>query len=291
MEPVQESASWSRKQACEEELLRIAREELSGEASLLFLKPRSYEVIYHYSDQRQNAVSWLPIRAEDTVLEIGAGCGVLTEALSFMAGQVVSVEASEKLSQAASLRLQGAENVILQNGPWQQLKEEWKEKSFDWILLPEETELDSPAQAALLKSYLAPGGHLVLFLTNPYGLSFFAGVREPESGRYFESIEGYPSGAKAAAYPLSVWKNALEQAGFGEMACYYPFPDHRFPNRIFSDSYLPTRGELHNESCSLKYDRLRLFDEQKAWDKLVEAGLFPQFANSWILMAEDSWKE
>ena len=56
------------------------------------------------------------IGADDLVLEIGAGTGVLTEALARRAGRVVAVEYDPRLAERARRRLAGYPNVLVVTG-------------------------------------------------------------------------------------------------------------------------------------------------------------------------------
>ena len=67
---------------------------------------------------------------------------------------------------------------------------------------------------------------------------------------------------------------------------FYPYPDYKFPLMVYSDDYLPKRGELHNNLCNMDRQRLLLFDETRAYDSLVEEGQFPEFSNSFLVILE-----
>ena len=67
---------------------------------------------------------------------------------------------------------------------------------------------------------------------------------------------------------------------------FYPYPDYKFPLAVYSDEYLPKRGELHNNLCNMDRQRLLLFDETRAYDSLVDEGQFPEFSNSFLVILE-----
>lgn len=46
---------------------------------------------------------------------------------------------------------------------------------------------------------------------------------------------------------------------------------------VYSDAYLPGRGELSNNLRNFDRDRMLLFDEKSAFDGIVEEGLFSVF--------------
>ena len=77
----------------------------------------------------------------------------------------------------------------------------------------------------------------------------------------------------------------LRQTGFRENDFYYPMPDYKLPREVYSDSYLPGPGSIRNTAVAYDRDRFLFFDESKAFDAICEDGLFPQFANSFLIIS------
>ena len=50
---------------------------------------------------------------------------------------------------------------------------------------------------------------------------------------------------------------------------------------VYTDAYLPGKGELHDNIRNFDRDRMLLFDEKSAFDGIVEDGLFSVFENSY----------
>jgi precorrin-6B methylase 2 len=70
-----------------------------------------WPVLYHLSEERQNIVSWLPLKKTDRVLEIGCGCGAITGALCRRAGHVDAVEISPRRAEIAAWRNKDCANL------------------------------------------------------------------------------------------------------------------------------------------------------------------------------------
>ena len=66
----------------EDELLSIVKEASRVEYPDIIEKKGSWPILYHLSPLRANIVDWLPIHKSDKVLEIGSGCGAITDKLS-----------------------------------------------------------------------------------------------------------------------------------------------------------------------------------------------------------------
>ena len=79
----------------------------------------------------------------------------------------------------------------------------------------------------------------------------------------------------------------LQEAGFGKNQWYYPMPDYKLPREIYSDSRLPVHGSIRGTCTAYDRDRYELMDENLCYDSVCEDGLFPQFANSFLIISEE----
>ena len=61
----------------EDELLEIARSTREENLNQVIAEKKDWACLYHFSEIRQNIISWLPIEKYDHVLEIGSGCGAI----------------------------------------------------------------------------------------------------------------------------------------------------------------------------------------------------------------------
>jgi len=131
-------------------------------------------------------------------------------------------------------------------------------------------------------------GRLVIAIENRLGLKYWAGCREDHSGRYFDGIESYQNGPVPA---VTFSKPALEQyirgAGFTAYQFYYPYPDYKFMEMLYSDRRPPDASELSMNIRNFDRDRLLLFNERKAYEGITRDGLYPTFSNSFLVMTGD----
>ena len=77
----------------------------------------------------------------------------------------------------------------------------------------------------------------------------------------------------------------LKQAGYQDIIFYYPYPDYNFTSCIYSDNNLPRVGELFQNLNHWDQNRIQLFDESKAFDNVIQSGYFPEFSNSFLIVA------
>ena len=95
------------------------------------------------------------------------------------------------------------------------------------------------------------------------------------------SVRGY-----LGAVARNKAKNKFREAGFDRFRFFYPYPDYKFPMSIYSDEYLPKTGELRQNLENFDRSRMMLFDEARALDSIIKAGLFPLFSNSYFIELE-----
>lgn len=274
----------------EDELLDIVKNYSPVEYAKVIEERKSWPILYHLSALRENIVDWIPMKKTDKVLEVGSGCGAITGALARKAGSVTCVDLSKKRSLINAYRHSECDNVTIHVGNFKDIEPELP-KDFDYICLIGVFEYgqgyiggQTPYQDFLniLLPHLARGGRLVIAIENKYGLKYFAGCKEDHLGTWFSGIENYVSGGGVRTFSRRGLERIFRGCGVREYHFYYPYPDYKFMTALYSDAYLPGKGELTNNLRNFDRDRMLLFDEKNAFDGIAEDGLFPIFSNSFI---------
>ena len=274
----------------EDEILEIVKKYSTVEYDRIIAERKSWPILYHLSALRENIVDFLPIKKTDKVLEVGSGCGAITGALSRKAGSVTCVDLSKKRSLINAYRHSESENVTIHIGNFTDVEPDLP-ADYDYICLIGVFEYgqayiggSTPYEDFLkiLQKHLAPGGRIVIAIENKYGLKYFAGCKEDHLGDWFSGIENYPNGGVVRTFSRKKLEKIFDACGVGERSFYYPYPDYKFMTTVYSDAYLPGRGELSNNLRNFDRDRMLLFDEKSAFDGIVEEGLFSVFSNSYI---------
>lgn len=256
---------------------------------------KNWAVLFSLSHIRWNAVEWLPVEKKDRVLEIGSQEGSLTGILAEKAGAVTCIEPSTQKCRVNALRNRERENIEIYNGAYRDVVPQLEEK-YDWIFMIGAFEAGrmlmdgtAPYRDLLMsaKELLAPGGSIVIASQNRLGLRYFAGCREEYSGKYFGGMEGYREDAQKRTFSRPELEKIIRSAGLEEMQFYYPYPDYRLPMTIYSDAHLPKVGELWDNLRNFDRERYLMFDESKAFDQIIEDGLFPVFSNSYLVVIRE----
>lgn len=276
--------------AVEDELLEIARELSPVEYGKVIEERKNWPILYHLSPLRENIIDWIPMDKSTKVLEVGSGCGAITGALSRKAGSVTCVELSKKRSLINAYRHSQCDNVTIHVGNFKDVEPDLP-SDFDYICLIGVFEYgqsyiggEKPFEDFLriLLAHLAPGGRIVIAIENKYGLKYFAGCKEDHLGTWFSGIENYADGGGVRTFGREGLEKIFESCGVKKVQFYYPYPDYKFMNTLYSDARLPGKGELSDNLRNFDRDRMLLFDEKNAFDGILEEGLFPVFSNSYL---------
>ena len=248
------------------------------------------EILYHLSDIRKNLLSWYPFDKESSILEIGAECGALTGLFCERASRVVAVDNSKIKSEINAYR-NNFDNLEIICGDVKSIKFEEK---FDYVTLigvleyaGEIMSSDTPFEdlLKLAKDLLKPGGHLIIAISNKYGLKYWAGAREDHTGVAFDGIQGYGSEVKVRTFSRKELTDLITGAGLKETEFYYPIPDHKLPLEVMSSEYISKYHNMHGHTPSYDRDRVVLFNEAKATETLIRDGMYEDFANSFLVFA------
>lgn len=278
--------------AIEDELLDIVKNAARIEYPMIIEEKGSWPILYHLSPLRANIVDWLPIDKNSKVLEVGSGCGVITERLSEKAGEVVCVDLSAKRSHINAYRNQDCDNITIHVGNFADIEPELP-KDFDYVCLIGAFEYGqsyihskTPYEDFLeiMLRHVKEDGRLVIAIENKFGLKYFAGCKEDHLGTYFSGLEGYPEGGSARTFTRAGLERILKACGVKDYSFYYPYPDYKFPTVIYSDRRLPGIGELTDNIRNFDRDRMVLFNEKYVFDSVIKDGLFPGFSNSYMVV-------
>ena len=268
----------------------VPREGINAEIN----KQRKWPILYHFSHLRENIILSVPISKEDKILEIGAGCGAITGGLASRGGSVHAIELSMKRSMINAYRNKDKDNLKISVGNFEDVEKSLTEK-YDLITLIGVFEYgegfiktDTPYVdwLKMCKKHLSEKGKIVIAIENKYGLKYFAGWKEDHTSRYFEGIEGYRKSSNVRTFAKDELTRIVHEAGFEKTTYYYPYPDYKFPLKLFSDDYLPNPMELGVNDLNFDHERIQLFDETIVFQEVINDGLFPLFSNSFLVIIE-----
>ncbi len=127
----------------------------------------------------------------------------------------------------------------------------------------------------------------MIAVDNKFGLKYFAGDPEKILNKKFESLIGYNNEKeKIETFTKARLERKLREIGYNTNF-YYPLPDYKMPNVIFSEKQLPRYTSIdkyhpyHQENSTLLFNEIDVFREILKNDK----DMFPFFANSFLVEA------
>lgn len=226
------------------------------------------EYLYALSDIRQNLLEWYPFEGSEQVLELGSGYGALTGLLAERAAHVTVLDESDENLEVNRRRNGGYGNITYGLGDDSQ--------KFDLVVICGVNK-GLTVQAAVERGcgFLAEEGTLVLACENSLGLRYLAGGAH---------------GADQADFTRSQVLKAFQGRDFGQVEFYYPTPDYRLPVSIYSDHYLPGRGEL-SDGPAYDEPRYSCMNQEAVFDLLGQEGDYGRFSNSFLVMAAKKARE
>lgn len=215
---------------------------------------------------RQSLIEWYPIKDNEKVLLVNGGDSSLDELL----------ESKCKLSQVGVY--EELENAIT------------KKQEYDVVIMYDlygfciESDIQMKEMLGKLLGVKKTNGTMLMALENKLGMKYFAGCQEEQQGGYYVGIEDYSSW-DGDIQPLSKKEieDVLNAIGDIEYKFYYPYPDYKYPTIIYTDECLPKEGELFRNIRNIDRDRYIMFDERRAFDSIIKAGMFPEFSNSYLI--------
>jgi len=278
----------------EYEMLAIATEcyESHKEPDEVLKNDARWPILYHFSPFRENIIDWFPFTTGASVLEVGSGCGAVTGALCH-GTRVTCVELSKKRAMISAFRHGDKENIEIYIG---NINDIVFSNKFDYITLIgvlEYAKLYTHTQKPYvdflnnIRELLTPNGKLIVAIENRYGMKYWAGAREDHTGMLFEGIVGYKNSRDIKTFSKKELQRILDEAGYYNHDFYYPYPDYKMPHVIYSDRRLPQAYELMLNHVNYDQDRISLFDEQAAYEGILENGLFGLFSNSFLVVSNN----
>lgn len=237
-------------------------------------------------------LNWYPFKGESSILEIGGNAGKFTELLSKKATRVVTIENNLENAKNIAKEHENIENVEIIVGNLKDIK---LEEKFDYILLigtlPYVATKEQNTSKEILRrlgNLLKEDGKILLCVDNRFGIKYFVGNPENYLNKKFVGLLNYNNEEeKIETYTKQKLINLLEETGYKYKNFYYPLPDYRVPNVIFSDKSLPKYNTIDKytpypvENADILVNEIDLFREILKADE----NMFTFFANAYFVEA------
>lgn len=256
---------------------------------------------YHLSPERGNLLRPFHFAGLD-VVEFGAGLGAVSRGVAEQCKSLYLVEGTVSRFEAAKARLRDLNNW---DGVAANLADVPAPRQFDvalcigvleyaekYLTPPPDFKGDAFAYGLhLMRQWLKPGGVLIIAIENQLGLKYWAGAAEDHTGYRFDGVCGYPEGPSPKTFSRKELAERLKQAELAVVDEYFPFPDYKMPHALVTAKLAHEAPEAAAALAASRpfedYHREKraTLCEPLALRELCKAGLFGDFANSFLFVA------
>ncbi len=242
----------------------------------------------HLSKRRESLLAWYDFLPHAEVLEVAAGFGALTGLLCRRAGHVTVTERSVFRAEIIAKRYHYIENLDIYAGDLLDLK---FNKKFDYIVLAGILELQGDGSPELLpyikylekvKKLLKPCGKILISVDNRLGLKYFCGEKFQYSGKSFSALNAEFM-SRGYNFSKAELVTILKEAKLNFYKFYYPLPDYRFPQIIYSEKFLPTESIGERLKPYYLNKEGLILSEKNLYKDIIENHIFECMANSFFI--------
>ncbi|MGQ8873600.1 SAM-dependent methyltransferase [Paenibacillus sp. TSA_86.1] len=273
----------------EQDISRYIAQNTNDDFDLSISKDHRWKIFDQLTRMRRSLLNWYSFKSDSSLLEIGGGFGALTGLFCDVCREVVSAERYKNRAEQIYVRHQNRNNLTVYAG---RIEEMPIEKKFDYITLIGSLEYKGNGSKDkkiysdylnILKGWLNPGGKLLVAVENRLGVKYLCGAPDRYTGIPFAGINQYPTGSSGYSFSKQELVDIIELAGFQHHKFYYPLPDYRLPQLIYSEDYIPNTsvGErvipYYTNSASL------VAYENDLYDDFVENKVLDVFCNSFLV--------
>lgn len=210
----------------------------------ILINDSRWEVFQHLSPMRKSLFNWYDFGDDIELLEVGGGFGSLTSLFCEKCKYVVALEKNITRAKAIRIRCQKYNNLKVCA---MDIKDYCTDKKYDVIVMAGVLERiangkkERESYIDFLKyivHFLKPTGKVLVAVDNKYGLQSFCGAPEKYTGIPFAGINGYQEETLGYTFDRMEIKDIIRDAGLSYTKFYYPLPDYKNPQLVYSEKYL-----------------------------------------------------
>lgn len=248
-----------------------------------------WDVFFHLSQMRTSLLNWYEFEEHASLLEIGGNLGALTGLFCDRCEEVVTVEKSLVRATAICERYKNRNNLNIYAGSVEDIS---LNKKFDYVVaigILGSQDFESKDLAGYanfvrkISEYLKPDGKLLIAEENRYGIRYFCGVPDSRTGKPFDGINQYPESKNRYSFSKQELIEILKGAGFENYKFYYPLPDYKLTQVVYSDEYSPQGGMRDKVIPYYTTKDSLVAVEADIYDDLVKNNVFEFFSNSYLV--------
>ena len=221
------------------------------------------DVIYALSELRSNIINWYPFKENAKMLEIGGNFGEITGFLCDNANIVVTIEENKLKAEAISKRHKLRNNLEIIAGNIKNIK---LNEKFDYIIIH-----DTICDMQNIVNFLKNDGKILACFDNIFGIDNF--------------VTKYKNEVITNGVIKADLEKMIKQIGFKYSKFYYPFPDYKMTNVIFTDIQLPNEENISRHIAIFNKNQIVNSNSKEIYYNFIKTkkDALPQLANSFLL--------
>lgn len=259
-----------------------------GNYNSVIANDKRFEIMYNLAETRQALFSWYPFKKGAKLLEFGGEFGALTGLFCEKCKVVTTLVDNKKQADIIKKRHKKFDNLEVKIGYY---IEELNIK-YDYIVILDKMAYmcsgskrvtDYIEKLKNIVEFLKEDGTLLIATDNRYGLKYFCGEREPITHVPFAGLNRYLEGSDGYMFSKNELITIVNNLHNMKCKFYYPLPDYKFPQLIYTDNILPDK-ELKERLINYSLDKSSLImAEKRLYEDIIENKVFPFFSNSFLI--------
>lgn len=249
-------------------------------------KDKRLEISRYLSDMPNGLFAWYPFENSADTLVIGGQFGAFLDSISRRCKQVVVVEKDSYRAYFTKERMKNSKNIIIDNSNIFDYQRNNKH-SFDYIIWAMDESIDSlskkdyEAYFLAMKNMLKSKGKILAIIPNRLGIRFLCGERDSKSNLPFDGVtDNYST---IYRFSRSELLNFLLEQGFNSTKLYYPLPDYRNTQLLYTDQYPPGEEVIERLKVYVSRSYERVLSENKLYKLMAENDVLNTFSNDFIV--------
>lgn len=251
-----------------EQLLRLL-EQYEGDTKELLRCHPELEYLYALSDMRESLLEWYPFEPGASLLQIGSDSGAMTGLYARRVAQVTVLDGGPEDFEVSAYRHREIGNIRYVEGSLKGYADTLgQDERYDYVVMVGSLHAPYEESLAAAKRLLKPQGKLITAVCNANGVKYLAGARRDRDSFSRKRLTELlcPDGRE------------------GRLRWYYPIPDYKLAYTIYSDQYLPGKGDLTHTIVAYDYPEYLAMDVGAKFDEVCEDGQFEEYANSFLVI-------
>lgn len=252
------------------EIQKILKE-YNGDLRLALKENGRLDYLYALFNGREALLEWYNFNSEASLLQVGADYGAMTGLFRGSVAKVTVLDEDTDALETVKRRYPTAVNVTYVCRTLADYAGECSRRDgdkYDYITMVGTLVAPYEENIKAAKSLLKPDGVLIIAAPNSLGLKVWAGVTREHNAL-----------SKKALTDLLL----EEQSDSQQVRYYYPMPDYRIPTSIYSDEYLPKKGDLTRVLPAYDYPEYHMMNMGVGFDEVCDAGMFDWYAGSYLV--------